>query len=342
MKRLAPVVAFTALLTALAGLIAVQRISAGLAPPKPRDHSPHDIVISPHTRLPAIARKLRREGLIRDVRLFRLAARWLHVDRRLQAGGYRFTPADGTLRILRALAEGKVCVCKLTLPEGLTLAEVAQRLEDEGLVQADVFLAYATGRRPLEDRPSWAPPGSLEGYLFPETYQVPLGTTEPELLRMFLHRFGETVVEGMATDLKAQPLSLHEAVTLASIVEREAKLPEERPLMARVFLNRLSLGWRLESCATVQYALPQRKPKLTYADLKVDSPYNTYLHDGLPPGPIASPGAPSLRAVLKPAATTALYFVARPDGSHVFSRTLAQHDAAKRTLRQTVSHPKPP
>jgi len=326
---------------AAALLVAQRKVKSALAPPVPGDRTPHYVLIPPKSSVASIARQLRRENLIREERAFQLAARQLELDHRLQAGGYRFTRADGAVPILRELAAGKVYVRKLTLPEGLTIPEVAERLEQGGFGRAATFRALATGTHPLATRPAWAPAGSLEGHLFPETYQVPLGVSEGELLGMFLKRFEEVVLAGDAKRLKAQRLTLHEVVTLASIVEREAKLPREQPLMERVFLNRLQLGMKLESCATVQYALPHRKARLLYRDLKVQSPYNTYLHAGLPPGPIASPGGSALAAVLVPAQTPALYFVARPDHSHVFSQTLAAHEAAKGALRRAAKQTPP-
>jgi UPF0755 protein len=323
-------------------LVARGKVKSALAAPAPGDRTPHYVLIPPKSSVAGIARQLRRENLIRDGRAFQLAARYLELDHRLQAGGYRLTRAEGAVPILRKLAAGKVYVRKLTLPEGLTVREVAERLERGGFGRAATFRALATGTHRLETRPAWAPAGSLEGYLFPETYQVPLGVSEAELLGRLLTRFGQVVVAGQAKQLKAQPLTLHEVVTLASIVEREAKLPREQPLMARVFLNRLRLGMELESCATVQYALPHRKARLLYRDLEVQSPYNTYLHAGLPPGPIASPGGSALAAVLKPAQTSALYFVARPEGSHVFSQTFAEHEAAKAALRRAAQQTPPP
>jgi len=181
---------------------------------------------------------------------------------------------------------------------------------------------------------SFAPAGeSLEGYLLPETYEFAYGTAAEDLVRRMVEELDRQFVKPNADAIAASKLSLHEIVTLASLVEREAKVAADRAKIAGVLTNRLSRGMKLQCDATVQYALGEHKPRLTFADLKVDSPYNTYLHAGLPPGPIACPGIASLRAALQPERTDALFYVARPDGSHVFTRTYEEHLAAIAQIR---------
>jgi UPF0755 protein len=174
---------------------------------------------------------------------------------------------------------------------------------------------------------------SLEGYLFPDTYQVPLGADERALIRLQWERFGQ-IWSPLAKQYQTK-LSRHEVVTLASLIEREAKVDADRRPISGVLRNRLERGLRLEVDATILYALGQHKSRLLYRDLEVDSPYNTYRHAGLPPGPIANPGRASLEAALNPAQTDCLYYVARSDGTHIFSRTLAEHNRAKREIRRT-------
>lgn len=169
----------------------------------------------------------------------------------------------------------------------------------------------------------------LEGYLFPDTYKVTATTTEREIIDMMLARFAREATPEFRQKAQKLGLTLHQAVILASIVEREAKVDKERPKVAAVFLNRMKKGWKLESCATVQYALGQPKARLLNKDLQIDSPYNTYKYSGLPPTPIASPGRASLQAAVNPANVDYLFFVVSQDGRHVFSRTLAEHNRAK-------------
>jgi UPF0755 protein len=188
------------------------------------------------------------------------------------------------------------------------------------------------------------PSGSLEGYLFPDTYTVPEGATASEAIAVMAKRFEQAWKPEWTARLDTLGLSRHDALTLASIVEREARLPEERPVIAGVYLNRLRSGMRLQADPTVQYALPAHKARLFYKDLRVKSPYNTYIHKGLPPGPIASPGVPSIVAALYPAKVPYKYFVAFPDGHHEFRVTVAQHEVAVKASRKAwaayyVLHP---
>jgi UPF0755 protein len=170
----------------------------------------------------------------------------------------------------------------------------------------------------------------MEGYLFPDTYHIGSRTTEEEIIKMMLKRFNDELVKLDYVEKITLPgLSLHNAVTLASLVEREAREDSERPVIAGVIMNRLNRGMKLQIDATVLYALGGHKEKVYYKDLEVDSPYNTYLYYGLPPGPIAFPGEASLKAAIEPAITDYLYYVAKPDGSHAFARTLAEHNNNK-------------
>jgi len=224
----------------------------------------------------------------------------------------------------------------VTVPEGFTIAEVAEVLVGEDLVDRARFLALAReGAAAFEyDFLHGLPTMSLEGYLYPDTYRLPRHLPEQKVIRVFLDRFAQVVLPRVRA--RAEPgFTLHEILTIASLVEREAKVPTEQPLIAGVIYNRLRRGWRLEVDATVLYALGRHKTTISYVDLKVDSPYNTYLHEGLPPGPIANPGLPAIEATLTPAATNYLYYVARPNGTHEFSKTLAAHLAAVRRYRKT-------
>jgi UPF0755 protein len=257
--------------------------------------------------------------------------------RRLQPGRYRLSTSMSPWEMLCYLAEGKVYSLQLTIPEGFTLKQIGALLEKEGISGREEFIALAARQADNFSTPFPRKGPSLEGYLFPDTYKIDGRQGAEEVIRKMLDRFDEIVWQGLfqgiheigvTSNPNHMDLSLHEIITLASLVEGEAKLPEERPLIAGVLINRLRRGMKLECDATVQYALPERKPRLTHADLQIDSPYNTYLFPGLPPGPINNPGRASVEAVLHPKVNSFLYYVAKPDGSHIFSSTFEQHRAA--------------
>jgi UPF0755 protein len=260
-----------------------------------------------------------------------LAARAVSHGRVLQAGEYRFDRAASPLEVVDRLARGDVFSYTLVAPEGKNIFDLAQIASQLGLFTADAFLAAARNPAAIRDLDPAAP--SLEGYLFPNTYKLSRHTTPEALCRIMTEKFRE-VWRGLGADR-----DVHAVVTLASMVEREAKLPEERPLIAAVFAKRLRLGMKLDCDPTTVYAslLENRYRGAIYrSDLDSANPYNTYQHAGLPPGPIANPGLDSLRAAMHPADSEALYFVARPDGSggHTFSNDLASHNAATDRYRR--------
>lgn len=283
-----------------------------------------------------IARLLAEKRLIKSPLAFHLYLHYRGLDKSLQAGEYYLSPSLSPLEIAGALAAGRVALYRVTIPEGFTLKQIAARLAEAGLVDEERFWA-AAANAPFEyEFLKDGPQGSqrLEGFLFPDTYYFPKGMGEEQIIAAMLRRFREAFTPAMEARAKELGLSVRQVVTLASLVEREAKLDSERPLIAAVFYNRLRRGLKLESCATIQYLLDKPKPVLLEEDLKIPSPYNTYLNPGLPPGPIASPGLASLKAALYPAPVPYLYFVANPDGSHTFSRTLAEHLQASRAARR--------
>lgn len=292
------------------------------------------VVIPAGSPVESIGQILYRAGLIRHPLAFRALVEWMGVATRLHAGEYDFTPAMGLREIIRRLVKGEVVTYTFTIPEGFTVEQIADLLARHGLADRERFLEAA--RRP--DLAPCPPPDPaqvrypLEGYLFPDTYRVPRGTCESELISLMVRRFREVWEHELAEKAARQALTPHQVVTLASIVEKETGVPEERPLVAGVFWNRLRRGMLLQADPTVLYALG-RSGGLLQRDLQVDSPYNTYLYAGLPPGPICNPGKAALQAVLEPAATDYLYFVARGDGTHHFSRTLREHLEAVRRYR---------
>lgn len=281
---------------------------------------------------------LQRTGLIKHQGVFRLLARVRNADGRLKAGEYELSPGLSVEEILRKLERGEVATRAFTIPEGLTVEEIAAILAARGFGDRDAILRTmddpALTRELLAEAglaaaaAALTAPGilhPLEGYLFPDTYRVAPDTPPRDLIAMMLKRFRKAYTPAMAERARAQGLSLHQVVTLASIVEEEAAAPRERPLIAGVYWNRLKDGMKLDADPTVRYALGKRTEPLLLADLDVSSPYNTYRRIGLPPGPIAAPGLASLLAALYPAEVPHLYFVARQDGTHAFSRTLAEH-----------------
>lgn len=283
-----------------------------------------------------IASRLKQEGLIRNEIAFQVGLQRWGLRGKLKAGYFELSPAMSPQEIAQVIASGRQATVKVTIPEGFTLAQIARRIGETNVCSAEEFTKAATPERALRldiPLPTDRRLQSLEGYLFPATYVFEYGTDPRSLVDEMLKTFRARVIEGLATDLAQSRFSLHEVVTIASMIEREARVPQDRPLIASVIYNRLSKGLRLQIDATVLYALGKHKDRLSHKDLRVDSPFNTYRHTGLPPHPICSPGEASLRAALHPAKTDYLYYVARPDGSHVFTRTYAQHLKAIRAIR---------
>lgn len=282
-----------------------------------------------------IAQILFEKGLIRDELVFRINAKLLGMDGSLKAGKYAISNGMTPEEILQSLKNGGVTreTAKFTIPEGFELAEIAERLSSMGLISKEEFIDLGSNPdRFVNDFPflEMVPKDlNLEGYLFPDTYEVFVDTTEEEIIRKMLYRFEEVYDELIYDKADELNMSLNEIITLSSIIEREGKLDEERAMISAVFYNRIKIGMALESCATIQYALGERKQTLTYKDLEIDSVYNTYIHQGLPPGPIASPGYESIKAAMNPADVDYLFFVSNGDGSHTFNKTFQGHVDAK-------------
>jgi UPF0755 protein len=274
--------------------------------------------------------QLAKAGVVRSRFDFWLA-RLTFGGRTLQAGEYRFTAPASALEVVRRIARGDIFYYELVVPEGKNMFDIGAAVEQLGVFPASAFLAAARNPALIRDLDPAAP--SLEGYLFPNTYRLNHGTTPELLCRMMTGKFREQWKK-LHTDA-----GVHRTVTLASLVEKEGKLADERPVIAAVFDNRLRLGMKLDCDPTTIYAalLENRYRGTIYrSDLASDQPYNTYRHIGLPPGPIANPGVASLKAVLAPAESEALYFVRRPgdSGAHEFSRNIAQHEAATAKYRR--------
>jgi UPF0755 protein len=288
--------------------------------------SPQPFEVHRGEGLKRIARSLEQAGLVRDARAVEWYARLNELDAKIQAGEYELSAAWSTRSIVGRLTSGRVVTYPVVLPEGIRATEVAARLEAAELVGADDFLAL------VEDadftRSLGIEADRLEGYLYPETYRLPRGLPPERVARVLVAEFQAAwaKVEPLARE---QGMTQHQVVTLASIVEKETAAPEERPLIAAVFRNRMERGMRLETDPTVIYGIAGFDGNLRRKHLLDGSnPYNTYKIKGLPPGPIANPGIDALRAVVEPAESDYLFFVSRNDGTHHFSRTYREHTNA--------------
>ncbi len=277
-----------------------------------------------------IAIELQKAGIISSARYFAWLGRKKGMEKRVQAGEYELSSNWYPMRILNTFATGKIIERRFTVPEGMTLRQIARKLDREGVVNEAAFITAATDTSVMTGRQA---PGArnLEGVLFPDTYAYTSGDNARDIVRMMYSRFEKIFMPMWKTRKAKLNLKPYEAIIMASMVEKETAVRDERAIVAGVFINRLRKGIRLMSDPTVIYGIPNFNGNLTRADLQRPSPYNTYLKDGLPPGPICNPGRESLRAALHPARTDALYFVARGDGKHHFSNTLREHnDAVKR------------
>lgn len=273
-------------------------------------------------------------NLIKNERVFLLYAR-LNNKENIKAGRYNISKGYSVEDILDKLNQGVIAIDnKVTIPEGFEIRNIAQALDSLGIVSEKDFLEATEELeyfKQIYDFLNNESIISLEGYLFPDTYYINNDMNSKTIIKMMLDRF-EQIYKSykLGEKLDEKDMSLNDFITMASIVEREAVLQEERPIIAGVFYNRLSIRMPLQSCATVQYIIQERKPILSIADTRIESPYNTYINSGLPPGPIASPGLNSILATLEPEETDYIFFVARGDGGHAFSRTYEEHLNARR------------
>lgn len=325
--------AIAGILLALAGAALAVEAWRTLTPTAALRAATRVVEIPPRAGVREIARGLRDAGVIRSRAGFIALSLLGGQARRLKAGEYEFPQGAATPAVLAQMAAGAVRQHAVLHPEGATVAELAQALQAARLAVALDIERAATDPAFLRTLGLDAP--RLEGYLFPDTYQFVRGMTAEEILTRLVQRMRAKLTPDIAERAKARGLGTHQLLTLASIVEREAVVPEERPLIAAVFWNRLAREMPLQADPTVQYAVRRERGTLTRADLEVDDPYNTYRYAGLPPGPIASPGLSSIDAVLNPAPVPYLYFVALDDRRHQFSTTLEQHNAAVARYRLT-------
>ena len=284
--------------------------------------------VEPGSSLHRVAGDLQQSDVIRSAQALKLLARWKGQSSRIQAGTYRFSSAVPPAMVLERLIRGDVEKVSLTVPEGFTLEQIIIRIAESGYGSAEKLRNLAHDRGFINSLGITA--DSLEGYLFPETYLFAPGIGEQELLRMMASQFRSHIGPELLEPAGKLGLDLHQLVTLASIIEKETGVVEEMPLISSVFHNRLKRGIPLQTDPTVIYGIRDFDGNITRRHLETATPYNTYLIRGLPPGPIASPGLSALQAAVRPADSNYLYFVARGDGSHQFSRTLREHNAAVR------------
>ncbi|WP_236914970.1 endolytic transglycosylase MltG [Clostridium sp. Cult2] len=280
-----------------------------------------------------IASILKEEGLIKNELIFKIAVKKFKADGNLKAGTYTLSTGMNVDDIIHELSKGgkNENVVKFTIPEGYEIRQMADKLSEEGFVDKEKFLELTSDKKYFQDKfpilEELKDGQSLEGFLYPSTYEIYIDSSEEDIISKMLSQFIKVYEEEIKPNIGDMDLSFNEIVTLASIIEREGKLDEEMELISAVFHNRLNQNMALQSCATVQYVLGERKEVLSEKDTQIESDFNTYIHLGLPPAPIASPGKKSLIAAINPAEVDYLYFRTKEDGTgaHTFSRTYEEH-----------------
>ncbi len=291
-------------------------------------------------RFGEVAEMLEREKVISGVTRFRLLAKLKEVEKEIKAGDYFFHTAMTPAAVLEKLVSGEYRTHKVTIPEGYTMFQIAEVLEREGLVERGRFLACASDPEFIHSLDIKG--DTVEGFLFPDTYHFKRNMGERAVISTMVDRFHEIFGEQYLERAEGLTMSREEVVTLASIVEKETADPSERYLIAAVFHNRLKRGMMLQSDPTVIYGLRNFNGNLTAEDLRMKTPFNTYLIIGLPPQPVANPGEASLRAALYPATEKYLYFVSKNDGTHHFSKTLKEHNHAVNTFQKAKARTRVP
>ncbi len=295
-----------------------------------------ELRVSKGTSLSVVSRDLKNARIIPSSKIFTLYMRIVGADKSIKPGLYQFDPLLPPVEVAKKLIHGDIVSEKIVIPEGRTAKQIALLLEEHGIVSSDTFIKHVNDAGLAASL--GIPASSCEGYLYPDTYFLEKNSSPDDIIRLMVNNFRETIKKITNAHPKVEELSpqaLYQKVILASIVEREYRLPEDAPIIASVFYNRLAKQMPLQSCATVVYVLTDHLGRphpsvVYYNDLKIKDVYNTYIHKGLPPGPISNPGEESLRAALYPAATNYLYFRLDDSGSskHRFSRTLEEHNDA--------------
>lgn len=328
---------FFLLLAVLVTLIALYIVN-GMKPTASNGEAAR-VTIQPGSGSKQIAEMLEQEGIIRNQWVFIGYLRYKKEGLRFQAGEYEMSPGMTFDQIIAKLNSGDIVkeeMMRFTIPEGFTIRQIAERLSEQGFVDAEEFIQIAQDPSAVQSPWLDSLPEDpnvkyrLEGYLFPETYELKLDSTPKDIIVRMVDEWNRKLAKlppDWQNVMKERGLSFHQLLTLASLIEREVAVEDERPLVAGVIYNRIQQGMKLQIDATVQYALDKPKERLYYKDLEVDSPYNTYENAGLPPGPIASPSLSSIEAALYPQETKYLYYVTKKDGSqrHLFAETYSEH-----------------
>jgi len=294
--------------------------------------------VQPGMTLKQVTLELFNQRLILSPSAFQAIAYIQDKEKQIMVGEFSLSPSMLPTEIILRLTSGKTILYPLTIPEGYRITEIASLLDTQGLASSEVFILQTQDKDLIKSMD--IPTDSLEGYLFPETYYLSKLTPEKKIVQKMVNTFKEKVLKSqLLKSTKESPLSLHEIITLASLIEKETGLDSERKLISSVFHNRLRKNMRLQTDPTVIYAIEKFDGNIRKRDLKIDSPYNTYRYKGLPPGPISSPGIKSIEAAIFPIKSNHLYFVSRQDGSHHFSSTLVEHNQAvkKYQLRKVNS-----
>ena len=292
------------------------------------------VLVPKGSPLPEVVGILREGGILPHPFAFRALVLVTFSGRRLHYGEYAFPTPPSAFDAWRKLVRGDVIKYEVTVPPGANLYDVAKLLEEKNLAPAEAFLATATSSAVLGQLE--IPGESAEGYLFPDSYVFVKPVTPEEILEFMVRQFRRKVPPDAEKRAKEAGLSLHQIITIASIIEKETSVEEEKPIVSAVIRNRLALGMPLQMDPTVIYGARRFDGTVTRKDLRAAGPYNTYLNRGLPPGPIASPGLAALAAALNPSKSEYLYFVSKNDGSHTFSRTLPEHNRAVERFRRAV------
>ena len=284
------------------------------------------IRIAPGMDAERIGAILKQHGVIDSEYTFRMMAKINGFDSRFKTGDYQLHKHMENKEVLTVLVNGQTTTLKVTIPEGYSVEQIARTLEEKGIVKAKDFERNAEGFKSYDYMTTNSETKyRVEGFLFPDTYEIAGDFSSEDIMQMMVKQFDTELTAEMRERAESMGLSIRQLVILASLVEKEAQVEEDRPIIAQVFINRLKKEMPLQSCATIQYILGNPKAELSIQDTKIESPYNTYLHRGLPPGPIANPGIASIKAVLYSEPTEYLYFVADKNGKHHFSRTYEEH-----------------
>ena len=335
MKKLSLILLMMLLISLITGCASI--LEKYYSPVDPEDTATVIYTVPSGATTTSIGKDLAELGIIQNANAFKAKAKQMEVDGQMKAGDYMLSKSMNVEDIITKLVDGDIYIetVTFTIPEGYEVRQIVDKLESEGLINREKFLD-ALQNAPYDyaflegvDR-SYL----LEGYLFPDTYTLKTGATEIQIIDRMLERFDEIFTDAYYARAKELDMTVDQVITLASIIEREARVEDEFPIVASVFHNRIDIGMMLQSCATVQFVLKERKDVLSFDDIAIDSPYNTYINAGLTPSPIASPGELAIHSALYPADTNYLYFVTKEtnDGSHYFNETLEGHNRdAKRS-----------